>query len=227
MHEKLEEDFHCKQGTSSQIVKNWGILQHALSVYTSTIFKRFELEFFPTLGVTHQEVNSDGVSFSYEVIEEGGWRVHVVPFNSSNNVVTYSCKNFETLGLLCWHALQILNVKNVTELPVRFISKWWTKDAKKDSFICDHGKSIDAKDKLSMTSRCNEIMCSIYEFFTKSAATTQHTEMCKRKFREMIDLVEKDMAVGRDGDEKEIVLLLIMSLMMLTRKIAHSIICQY
>ena len=178
-------------------------MQHALSVYTRTIFKRFELEISSTLGVTHQEVNLDGVSFSYEVIEEGGWRVHVVPFNSSNNVVTYSCKNFETLGLLCWHALQILNVKIVIELPIQFISKWWTKDAKKDSFICDHGKSIDAKDKLSMTSRCNEIMCSVYEFFTKSAAITRHTEMCKRKFREMIDLVEKDMAVGRDGDEKE------------------------
>ena len=99
--EGLEEDFHCKQGTSSQIVKNCGILQHALSVYTRTIFKRFELEISSTLGVTRQEVNSDGVSFSYEVIEEGGWRVRVVHFNSSNNVVTCICKNFETLGLLC------------------------------------------------------------------------------------------------------------------------------
>ena len=54
-----------------------------------------------------------------------------------------------------------------------------------------------------MTSHCNEIMCLVYEFFTKSAATTRYTEMCKRKVREMIDLVEKDMAVGRDGDENE------------------------
>ena len=34
--------------------------------------------------------------------------------------------------------------------------------------------------------------------------TTRHIEMCKRKFREMIDLVEKYMVVvARDGDEKE------------------------
>ena len=86
--EELEEDFHCKQGTSSQIVKNCGLLEHALSVYTCTFFKRFELEIASPLGVTHQDVYSDGVSFTYEVIEGGGQRVCVVQFNSSNNVVT-------------------------------------------------------------------------------------------------------------------------------------------
>ena len=142
-------------------------MQHALSVYTSTIFKRFELECASTLGVTHQEVNSNGVSFSHEVIEEGCQRVRVVHFNFSNNVVKCSCKMFETLGLLCRHALWLLNVKNVIELPIQYILKWWTKDEKKDSYICDHGKSVDAKDELSMTSCRNELMRSVYEIFTK------------------------------------------------------------
>ena len=99
--EELEEDFRCKQGTSSQIVKNCGLLEHALSVYTCTFFKRFELEIASNLGVTHQDVYSDRESFTYEVIEGGGHRVRVVQLNSLNNVVTCSCKLFETLGLLC------------------------------------------------------------------------------------------------------------------------------
>ena len=98
--------------------QNCGLLQHASSVYTRTMFKRFELEITSTLGVTHQDVNSDGVSFTYEVIEGGGWRVHVVHFNSSNNEIMCSCKMFETLGLLCRHALRILIMKNITELPI-------------------------------------------------------------------------------------------------------------
>ena len=84
----------------------------------------------------------------YEVIEGGGWRVRVVQFNSSNNVVTCSCKMFETLGLLCRHALWILIVKNVTELPVQYILKRITKDAKKDSVLCDHVKPASANDEL-------------------------------------------------------------------------------
>ena len=164
MHmEELEEDFRCKQGTSFQIVQNCGLLRHASFVYTCTVSKIFELEITSTLGVTHLDVNSDGVSSTYEVIEGGGRRVHVVHFNSSNNVVTCSCKMFETLVLLCRHALRILIVKNVKELLVQYILKCWTKDAKKDSVVCDHAKSADANDELSMTSCCNELMRSVYE----------------------------------------------------------------
>ena len=57
-----------------------------------------------------------------------------------------------------------------------------------------------------MTSRHNELIRSIYEIFTRSAATTRHIEMCKRKIREMIELVEKDMevlSVARDDGERE------------------------
>ena len=136
------------------------------------MFKRFELEITSTLGVTHQDVNSKGVSSTYEVIEGDGRRVHAVHFNSSNNVVTCSYKMFEMLGLPCQHALRILIVKNVTELPVQYILKRWTKDAKKDSVVCDHAKSTDTNDELSMTSHRNELMRSVYEIFTRSAATT-------------------------------------------------------
>ncbi|KAL4596155.1 hypothetical protein ACB092_12G143600 [Castanea dentata] len=177
--EELEEGFHCKQGTSFQIVQNCGLLQHASSVYTRTMFKIFELEITSTLGVIHQDVNSDGVSSTYEVIEGGGRRVHVVHFNSSNNVVTCSCKMFKTLGLLY---------------------------AKKDSVVCDHAKSTDVNDELSMTSHRNKLMRSVYDIFTRSAPTTRHTEMWKRKIREMIELVEKDMevfSVARDDGERE------------------------
>ncbi|KAL4614847.1 hypothetical protein ACB092_07G082600 [Castanea dentata] len=141
--EELEEDFRCKQGISSQIVKNCGLLEHALSVYTRTFFKRFELEIASTLGVTHQDVYSNGESFSYEVIEGGGRRIRVVQYNSSNNTVT--CK-----------------------LSVQHILKRWTKDAKKDGVLCDHVKPANANDELSVTSRCNELMHSIYEIFTKT-----------------------------------------------------------
>ena len=84
--------------------------------------------------------------------------------------------------------------------------KRWTKDAKKDSIVCDHAKLADANDELSMTSRRNELMCLIYEIFTRSVATTRHIKMCKRKIREMIELVEKDMevlSVARDDGERE------------------------
>ena len=57
-----------------------------------------------------------------------------------------------------------------------------------------------------MTSCHNELMRLVYEIFTRSVATTQHTKMCKRKIGEMIELVEKDMevlSVVRNDGERE------------------------
>ena len=82
MGRRVRRRFSLQKGTSSQIVKNCGLLEHALSVYTHTFFKRFELEIASTLGVTHQDVYSDGESFTNEVIEGGSHRVRVVQFNS-------------------------------------------------------------------------------------------------------------------------------------------------
>ncbi|KAG8059016.1 hypothetical protein GUJ93_ZPchr0002g25552 [Zizania palustris] len=49
-----------------------------------------------------------------------------------------SCSKFETMGLLCPHALKALsikNIKNVCNIPETYILKRWTKDAKKWGFI--------------------------------------------------------------------------------------------
>ena len=113
---------------------------------------------------------------------------------------------FETLGLLCRHALRILIMKNVRELPIQHILKRWKKDAKKDSILCDPVKPASANDELSVTSSRNELMRSVYEIFTKSAATTLHTEMCQRKVRVIIELVENDMEqlnATRDGEDRK------------------------
>ncbi|CAB4278255.1 unnamed protein product [Prunus armeniaca] len=46
------------------------------------------------------------------------------------------------MGLLCCHALRVLNVKEVTEIPSQYILKWWTKVAKKGWDANEHGESL-------------------------------------------------------------------------------------
>ncbi|CAN0920091.1 Protein FAR-RED IMPAIRED RESPONSE 1, partial [Linum grandiflorum] len=40
------------------------------------------------------------------------------------------CKKFDFVGILCAHALQVLDKKNIKQVPEQSISKRWTKDAK-------------------------------------------------------------------------------------------------
>ncbi|GJM85220.1 hypothetical protein PR202_ga01652 [Eleusine coracana subsp. coracana] len=42
-----------------------------------------------------------------------------------------SCSKFETMGLLCPHALKALSINNACKVPEIYILKRWTKDAKK------------------------------------------------------------------------------------------------
>ena len=48
--------------------------------------------------------------------------------------------------------------------------------------------------EMSVTVRCNELMRSVYDIFSRSAETTQYTEMCKKKVKGLVEYIEKDMA---------------------------------
>uniref|UniRef100_A0A2N9GX43 Protein FAR1-RELATED SEQUENCE n=1 Tax=Fagus sylvatica TaxID=28930 RepID=A0A2N9GX43_FAGSY len=48
--------------------------------------------------------------------------------------------------------------------------------------------------EMSVTVRRNELMRSVYDIFSRSAETTRYTEMCKKKVKELVEYIEKDMA---------------------------------
>ncbi|KAM1023174.1 hypothetical protein COP2_045249 [Malus domestica] len=119
MHSKeLEETFRCKQGLPSTAAKKNGFLKRAASVYTRKIYKFLAYEFVGSLAVKMHEVESDGTFQTFELNEEGHRTVYVVKFNSSTLNISCSCKRFESMGLLCRHALWVMNVKEVSQIPI-------------------------------------------------------------------------------------------------------------
>ncbi|BFG34669.1 hypothetical protein CerSpe_209430 [Prunus speciosa] len=104
---ELEETFRCNQGLPSRAAKKSGLLLHAANVYMRKNFKLFETEVIDSLAVRMRQTGSDGTLQTFELNEEGRKRVHVVQFNSLNFNVLCSCKMFESMGLLCRHALRV------------------------------------------------------------------------------------------------------------------------
>ncbi|XP_024165441.1 protein FAR1-RELATED SEQUENCE 5-like [Rosa chinensis] len=128
---ELEETFRCNNGIPTRAAKSSGIKKQAGMVYTRKIYNLFEFEFIASLAVKMEEVGSDGTLQTFELNEEGHKRVYIVQFNSSNLTISCSCQMYESMGWLCRHALRVLNVKNITQIPTQYILKRWTKDAKK------------------------------------------------------------------------------------------------
>ncbi|CAN0905486.1 Protein FAR-RED IMPAIRED RESPONSE 1 [Linum grandiflorum] len=90
----------------------------------------FQQDYIKSLDCTAKKISKTEVQVEYKVKYVGRDTDHFVRFEPSRQVVDSSCKNFDFVGILCAHALKILDKKNIKRIPEQYISKRWTKDAK-------------------------------------------------------------------------------------------------
>lgn len=64
-----------------------------------------------------------------------------------------SCRKFDYLGILCCHALKVLDVMDVKLIPERYILKRWSREARVESIqekcecIVQRSYSLDVTDR--------------------------------------------------------------------------------
>ncbi|XP_070013679.1 protein FAR1-RELATED SEQUENCE 7-like [Nicotiana tabacum] len=105
------------------------LLIHAREIYIATIFDLFEKEWEKSLLVSINGFHEEGEFCKYNVSTHGSRREHLVAVKCSTKVVSCSCKFFEFSGVLCGHAIKILDTLNVKDkIPNHYILKRWTKD---------------------------------------------------------------------------------------------------
>lgn len=75
--------------------------------------------------------------------------------NPSDDTVACSCYKFESSGLLCSHALKVLDAMNIKLLPEKYILKRWTKEVKND--MVEDTKLIIARRKWELCRKFTEI----------------------------------------------------------------------
>ncbi|KAK2638652.1 hypothetical protein Ddye_026447 [Dipteronia dyeriana] len=188
---KLEEDYRCKQGCHRLQVRS-GILSHAARVYTNNMFSFFEKEYVNCMVVRLKEVCNDHGVCVYEANEECQQRMYIVQYNSMTMNISCSCKLFESMRMLCRHALKVFNLNNHTSRPFHCISKRWTKEAKKgivvtyDRLSCNNIKS-------SQTLRLSELMHAGMNVYNIASMTDSGTVIIKEKLVEVMKLLEEDV----------------------------------
>ncbi|KAL4596052.1 hypothetical protein ACB092_12G136400 [Castanea dentata] len=97
----------------------------------NVLFKMFEDELSLGTELSCVETNHLDNEFTFSLVGGDSNKVHIVYFNRSNLTICFDCKLFETLGLLCCHALRVFLVNNVNMIPDKYISSRWRRDAKK------------------------------------------------------------------------------------------------
>ena len=87
---------------------------------------------------------------------------HKVIGNPFEQTVTCSCEQFSSIGILCGHALKVLDIMNVKLLPAHYVLKHWTREARHGTIQDTQGRSITENPKLDAMRRYKILS---YKFF--------------------------------------------------------------
>ncbi|CAI0433608.1 unnamed protein product [Linum tenue] len=118
------------RNTSPRLRADVEVLRQASEIYTPNVFQMFQEEYLKVWDCTIDKISKTEVEVVYKVIYVGRGTEHQVRFEFSSQGVECSCRKFDFVGILCAHALKVLDKKNIKHIPKQYIMKRWTKDAK-------------------------------------------------------------------------------------------------
>ncbi|XP_074296976.1 protein FAR1-RELATED SEQUENCE 5-like [Silene latifolia] len=131
--EEERNEFNNIRAKPTSVFPMVDLLDHAAQVYTLNLFRAFEKEFGIAIGTGAIECTTEDHIKSYLVYPSGSdENPHHVTFGSSNLLIDCTCRKFQESGMLCFHSIRILHLRSVSEIPDRYISRRWTKFAKKE-----------------------------------------------------------------------------------------------
>ncbi|GMY38263.1 protein FAR1-RELATED SEQUENCE 5-like [Fagus crenata] len=191
---QLYEDICCNSREPVLILRS-PIEKQAVNIYTRTMFKIFRNELIRSMSVPLRGITKSGTNFTFKVTE-GENIENIVEFNRLDFTVTCSCRMFESIGILCVHALKVLNTKNIFQIPPQYILKRWTKSAKDGVVEDDNCEEIGDKNDSSLSSCKRKLMHKALNFITKSVAVEKSRKIAERyldiALKEVEDVLKED-----------------------------------
>ncbi|XP_022730590.1 protein FAR1-RELATED SEQUENCE 4-like isoform X1 [Durio zibethinus] len=98
-------------------------------VYTHEVFKKFQVEVLGAAACHLKKENEDHVSMTYSVKDFEDNQNYMVGCNESKSDIYCSCRSFEYKGYLCRHAIVVLQMSGVFNIPSKYILQRWTNAA--------------------------------------------------------------------------------------------------
>ncbi|XP_074370599.1 protein FAR1-RELATED SEQUENCE 2-like isoform X2 [Apium graveolens] len=137
--EEAKADFETLK--KQPIVRTLSPFEKQMStVYTHAIFKIFQVEVLETDSCSIQKQNQGETIITFLVDDFEGTRNFYVSWNEAESSIYCSCRSFEYRGFLCRHALLVLQLSGISNIPSHYVLKRWTKDAKINQILDRNNK---------------------------------------------------------------------------------------
>lgn len=170
--------------------------EHARSVLTPFAFRALQHELVLAMqyGINEMPDGSSLVRHFKNMYGEC-----LVTWKPESEQIQCSCKDFESSGILCRHALRVLVVKNYFQVPERYLLSRWRRNSWLDSF--DDQSNQDDKDDWFL-----QVDSLTKTLFAESSLTKERSDYVRRELKkELTRLISevRDMpaAEGAFGDD--------------------------
>ncbi|GAU26907.1 hypothetical protein TSUD_03100 [Trifolium subterraneum] len=147
-----EAEYNSKHKLPKLKMKKAVMLVQAGDVYTPRIFEEFQAEYEEYQNTCIKDLK-EGL---YAITNYGNPKERIVMGNPMEQKVSCECRKFETHGILCNHALKVLDVMNIKLISEHYILKRWTRDARLGSNQDWKGKHVELDIKAHFMKRYNE-----------------------------------------------------------------------
>ncbi|KAM3693250.1 hypothetical protein ACJW30_08G152000 [Castanea mollissima] len=114
-------------------------------VYTHEIFKKFQVEVLGAAACHLKKENEDETTTIYTVKDFEDNQNYAVEWNESKLDIYCSCRSFEYKGYLCRHAIVVLQMSGVFNIPSKYILQRWTNAAKSRHSIGERLDEVQSK----------------------------------------------------------------------------------
>ena len=148
-----EADYESRHKLPKLKIKKARMLVQAGSIYTPKISEEFQEEYEEFIGTCIKNLN-DGL---YIVINDDDNKERKVIGSFEDQKVACDCRKFETNGMLCSHALKVLDAMNIKLIHSHYILKRWTSEARSGSNRDWKGHHIELDIKAQFMKRYNDL----------------------------------------------------------------------
>jgi zinc finger SWIM domain-containing protein 3 len=115
------------------------MLLQASKLYTPGIFEAFQGEYEISLSACTRQFDGCNEYLVRDFTYEEEYKVTGDPLKQ---LVVCSCRQYERIGILCGHALKVLDLMNIKSLPPHYVLKRWTREARSGSVQDKDGRNI-------------------------------------------------------------------------------------
>jgi zinc finger SWIM domain-containing protein 3 len=127
------------------------MLVQTSGLYTPPIFEAFQTEYERSMAACTRALEENNTYAIAIVRSDGDFSSEierVVVGDPLEQTASCNCGQFARTGVLCSHALKILDLMNIKFLPNHYVLKRWTREAKYGTIQDNTGKSIIEDPKL-------------------------------------------------------------------------------